>query len=254
MNDFPHAILDEVGHRPWPMPASSWILTQSWHDVLFAHWPVDTKDLRARVPAAFELDLFDTQAWLGILPFDMTNVAPRGLPALPWVSAFPEVNVRTYVRVGRKPGIYFFSLDAGNALAVGAARTMFHLPYFSASIEVAREGGRVRYSSRRTSERASPAEFDARYRPAGPPRTAAPGSLEYFLAERYCAYTVDSAGQPYRLEIHHPPWRLQPGEAEIRTNTMAEAAGIRLPSMAPRLHYAARQDTVAWPLVRVEGD
>ena len=97
-------------------------MTQTWHDLLFAHWPVDAAALRALVPASVELDLFDGTAWLGIVPFYMTNVAPRLVPALPWVSAFPGLNVRTYVIVGNKPGVFFFSLDAGNPLTVGAAR------------------------------------------------------------------------------------------------------------------------------------
>jgi hypothetical protein len=101
---FDHAILEVTGHRPWPMPGSAWVMTQTWHDLLFAHWPVDGTSLRAKIPSGFQLDLFDGQAWLGIVPFRMTNVAPRFVPALPWISAFPELNVRTYVRAGGKPG------------------------------------------------------------------------------------------------------------------------------------------------------
>src|SRR5688500_17865980 len=132
MSDFPSDIVEHTAHRPYPMPEVPWIMTQSWHDLLFAHWPVKAEALRELVPPGLELDLFDRQAWLGIIPFHMTNVAPRGVPALPWVSAFPELNVRTYVRVGDRPGIFFFSLDAGNPLAVTMARTLFKLPYFQA--------------------------------------------------------------------------------------------------------------------------
>src|SRR5688572_1083803 len=102
-NDFNHAILDETAHRPWPMPDSPWLMTQTWQDLLFAHWPVDYEVLRRQVPPEFEIDRFDGQAWLGIVPFRMTNVAPRLVPALPWVSAFPELNVRTYVRGAGRP-------------------------------------------------------------------------------------------------------------------------------------------------------
>src|SRR4051812_42045561 len=117
VHDFDTTILDVVGHRPWALPDRAWVMTQTWHDLLFAHWPVKSSDLRPKVPAAFELDLFDGHAWVGVVPFHMTNVAPRGVPSLPRVSEFPELNVRTYVRVGDRPGIYFFSLDAGSALA-----------------------------------------------------------------------------------------------------------------------------------------
>jgi hypothetical protein len=235
------------------MPAGPWIMTQSWHDLLFAHWPASADAVRGRVPPGLALDLFEGQAWVGIVPFHMTNVAPRGVPALPWVSAFPELNVRTYVRVGSKPGVYFFSLDAANPVAVGVARTMFNLPYYSAAIEVATEAGWVRYASRRAASAGVQAAFTASYRPTGPGYAAQPGSLDYFLTERYCLYTVNDGFELRRLEIHHPPWALQAAEATIEVNTMAEAAGIRLPSMAPRLHFAKRQDMVAWPPAAVAG-
>ena len=253
LSDFPSQITEEVAHRPWPMPAGPWIMTQSWHDLLFAHWPVGADALRKRVPPGLELDLFDKQAWVGVVPFHMTNVAPRGVPALPWVSAFPELNVRTYVRVGAKPGVYFFSLDAGSPVAVAVARTMFNLPYYSATMEVTSDAGGVRYLSRRAAAGGADADFTARYRPIGPVFAAQPGSLEYFLTERYCLYTLTDSFELRRLDIHHPPWPLQLAEATIEVNTMADAAGIKLPSMAPLLHFAKRQDVVAWPPAAVEG-
>ncbi len=250
-HDFNHGILRETAHRPWPIPQSAWVMTQTWHDLLFAHWPVSLEAVRAHVPASFPPDTFDDQAWLGIIPFYMTNVAPRFVPALPWVSSFPEMNVRTYVTVGGKPGVFFFSLDAGNPVAVGAARTLLRLPYFSASMEVETRDGYVHYTSRRLSADGGPAEFAGRYRPTGAVIPAEPGTLEYFLTERYCLYAVDHSNHPYRLEIHHPRWPLQPAEAEISTNTMSEAAGLRLPSVAPLLHFSKRQDMVAWPPERI---
>jgi uncharacterized protein YqjF (DUF2071 family) len=253
LSDFPSGITDEVAHRPWPMPDAPWIMTQSWHDLLFAHWPVGADALRARVPPGLELDLFDGQAWLGIVPFRMTNVAPRAVPALPWVSAFAELNVRTYVRVGSRPGVYFFSLDASNPVAVLVARTMFNLPYYTASTDVTNERETVRYASRREASGGVRADFTASYRAVGPVFTAQPGSLDYFLTERYCLYTVNDAFELRRLEIHHPPWPLQAAEATIEQNTMADAAGIRLPSMAPRLHFAKRQDMVAWAPAAIDG-
>lgn len=248
MSDFPHEILDKVSHRPWPMPDGPWIMTQSWHDLLFAHWPVAVDALRELVPPGLELDLFDQRAWLGVIPFHMTNVAPRGVPSLPWVSEFPELNVRTYVRVGDKPGIFFFSLDAGNPVAVMVARTLFNLPYFSAVIDVQHRDGYVHYDSRRPDPCA---QFTARYRPVGPVQEPRPGTLEHFLTERYCLYTIDPSFHLQRLEIHHLPWQLQPADADIQVNTMADAAGVRLPSMAPLLHFSRRQDMVAWPLTAV---
>jgi uncharacterized protein len=247
-NDFNYDILNEVAHRPWPMPDAPWIMRQTWHDLLFAHWPVDAALLRPRVPSGFEIDFHEGQAWLGVVPFRMSNVAPRALPALPWISAFPELNVRTYVRADGRPGVYFFSLDASNPLAVGVARTLAHLPYFTAEMTIEERAGWIHYASRRKSAGTPPAELVARYRPIGPPEPPADGTLEYFLTERYCLFTRDPSFHAYRLDIHHPPWPLQPAEAEIQANTMAGAAGIRLPSRAPLLHFARRQDMVAWNL------
>ena len=256
-NDFPPDITEELAHRPWPLPDGPWIMTQSWHDLLFAHWPVDADELRRRLPAGLELDVFDGQAWLGIVPFHMTNVAPRGVPAVPWVSAFAELNVRTYVRAGSKPGVFFFSLDAANPVAVRIARAMFNLPYYWATMDVDTDAGWVRYSSHRGSTDSAEAAFAGRYRPIGPVFAARAGSLDYFLTERYCLYTghstVNDALALSRLEIHHPPWALQAAEATIDVNTMADAAGIRLPPIAPRLHFAKRQDMVAWPPAEVDG-
>ena len=245
-NDFNYGILEVTDHRPWPMPASPWVMTQTWHDLLFAHWPIDVGRLRARIPAGLELDLFEGQAWLGVVPFRMTNVAPRGVPSLPGVSAFPEVNVRTYVRAGGRAGVFFFSLDAASSVAVWTARTLLHLPYYSASMQCETRDGWIHYSSRRTSAAASPADLVGRYRPTGDAREPANGTLEHFLTERYCLFTADHASQPHRLDIHHPPWPLQPAEAALTVNTMADAAGVRLPGVAPLLHFARRQDAVAW--------
>lgn len=218
-------------------------MTQSWHDLLFAHWPVPRNLLATLVPAAFELDLFDGDAWLGIVPFYMTNVTPRLLPALPWLSQFPELNVRTYVRAGGKPGVFFFSLDAGNPVAVWVATTLLRLPYRHASMTVERTADGVRYVSRRDDGDAS---FEATYRPTGPATTPLPGTLEYFLTERYCLYALDRHARPYRLEIHHPEWQLQRAEADIERNSMAQASGLTLPKASPLLHFARRQDAIAW--------
>jgi uncharacterized protein YqjF (DUF2071 family) len=175
----------------------------------------------------------------------MSNVAPRFVPALPWLSAFPEINVRTYVTVGGKPGVFFFSLDAARALAVAAARTFLRLPYYTAEMLV-RGGETITYASRRRSPRVPAAVFEAEYAPCGSASAPPPGSLEYFLTERYCLYAIGRGGRPYRLEIQHPPWLLQPARAAIRVNTMAAASGITLPDAPPLLHFSRRQDMVCW--------
>ena len=226
------------------MPAAPWVMTQTWHDLLFAHWPIEPQALRARVPAELGLDLHDGRAWLGVVPFRMTNVAPRGIRWLPFVSAFPELNVRTYVTCGSRPGVYFFSLDAGSAIAVVLARVLFGLPYFAAAMDVRAGPDGVRYASRR--RRGGRASFDARYQPVGEAAAPEPGTLDYFLTERYCLYTVSRSRRVRRVDIHHPRWQLQRAEGEVRADRLVAAAGLRLPAVPPLLRFSKRQDAVAW--------
>lgn len=219
-------------------------MTQTWNDLLFAHWPVEPSELRHHVPDAFPLDLFEGRAWVGVVPFWMTNVAPRGVPALPWVSEFPELNVRTYVQTGGKPGVFFFSLDAGSLAAVTAARTLLNLPYYAASMEVQPWGDGVSYKSSRSDD--SGARFEATYQPEGGVFTPIAGTLDCFLTERYCLYHVDHGGHPYRLDIHHPPWPLQHARSAIAANTMLDIHRLTPLESSPLLHFAKRQDMVAW--------
>ena len=192
------------------------------------------------------IDTFDGFAWLGIVPFRITELRVRGLPRLPGVSRFPEINVRTYVTLGGKPGVWFFSLDAGRRLAVAAARRLYLLPYFLADMQVARRADRIAYVSRRVHAGAAPAAFSGEYQPVGAAAAAEPGGLAWFLTERYCLYATDRSGGVHRAEIHHRPWTLQPAEADIRTNTMAAGLGLRLAG-APLLHFSTVQDVRVWP-------
>lgn len=233
-------------HRPYPPPTGPWVMHQRWHDLLFAHWPVPEETMRALVPRELPLDTYDGTAWLAVTPFRMSDVRPRYLPALPWLSAFPELNVRTYVTLGGKPGVYFFSLDAANPVAVTAARQFFSLPYYTATMSAADDGTTIHYRSRRTHAGAPGAELAARYRPTGAVFHSTPGSLEYWLTERYCLYTLNARRQPMRAEIHHAQWPLQPAEAEFEVNTMAAPLGLTLPPAASLLHFARRLDVVVW--------
>jgi uncharacterized protein YqjF (DUF2071 family) len=245
--------LAEVAHRPWPLPRQPWVMGQRWSDLLFIHRQAKLDAMRALVPPALTLDLYGGAAWVSVTPFYLSHLRPRGIPPLPWVSEFPELNVRTYVTYGGKPGVYFFSLDAGNALAVYAARLLYHLPYFRASMTTgeSRDGTR-HYRSRRTHRGAPAAELSARYRPAGPVTHSKPGSLDHWLTERYCLYALDTARRLYRAEIHHHPWPLQPAEAELERDTMAAAAGLALPAEPARLSFSRRLDVVVWAPERVD--
>jgi uncharacterized protein YqjF (DUF2071 family) len=249
--DFDQAIVEVRDHRPYPMPSRPWVMQQSWHDLLFAHWPVPVAGLRPRVPDGLPLDTFDGTAWIGIVPFRMTNVTARGLPPPPVLSAFPELNVRTYVVIDDKPGVFFFSLDAARLAAVVSARLFRGLTYQAAEMRVDTDGDRVRYRSRRRwGTRALVTEFAAEYAPNGPPSPPRAGTLEHWLTERYCLYTV-AGGRISRLDIHHSPWPLQPAEADVRVNTMA-AGVVELPDVRPLTHFARRVDMVGWWPVRLK--
>ena len=237
--------LEEQAHRPWPLPDGSWLQGQTWCDLLFAHWRVPEEQLRRVVPPSLPLHLHDDgRAWLGITPFVVKGLRLRGTPPLPWVSEFPELNVRTYVEVGGKPGIYFLSLDAARRAAVIAARRTYRLPYFHARMGADKVGARIDYESERIDSSGPPARFRGSYAPAGA-RTDDP--LARWLAERYCAYTTDEQGRALRIEIHHPPWPLQPADGRLDAQGMADQAGIELEG-EPLLHFSARQDTLIWSL------
>jgi uncharacterized protein YqjF (DUF2071 family) len=227
-------------------------MAMTWHDLLFAHWPVPAEALRRHIPERLELDLRDGQAWLGIVPFGMAGTRPRLFPPLPGVSNFPELNVRTYVTAEGKPGVWFFSLDAASRLAVRGARWSFHLNYYDAQMRLEQVAdGSIRYNSHRTHRGAPPADLVARYRPTGDPYRAAPSHFDSWLTDRYCLYSADRQGRVYRGEIHHPPWPLQPAEAHFESNTMTAPLGLTLPDIPPILHFARRIDVVGWLLERV---
>ncbi|HEY6465660.1 MAG TPA: DUF2071 domain-containing protein [Candidatus Acidoferrales bacterium] len=219
-------------------------MKQIWHDLLFAHWPVSVAAMQVLVPAQLTLDIFDGQCWVGVVPFRMSGIHRRGLPPVPGLSRFPELNVRTYVTYGGKAGVYFFSLDAANLVAVHAARTFYHLPYFHAAMSSQECEGTIHYASRR---RGIAAEFCGSYRPTSDVRLRDKGSIDRWLTERYCLYTMHR-GQVYRGDIHHQPWPLQDAKADFETNTVAAEAGIFLPDTAPLLHFARRLEVLIWPV------
>lgn len=247
------ALVSMPARRPWLPPSRPWIMRQTWYDLLFAHWPVPAQALRVQLPAGLELDRFDGEAWLGVVPFGIRGARPRYLPfSLPWLSAFPELNLRTYVVAEGKPGVWFFSLDAANPLAVAAARRWYHLPYYNARMRLRHAADWIDYASERTHRGAPSATFVARYRPVGDRFHTRPGSLESWLTDRYCLYAADRRGRLYRADIQHRPWTLHAAEAEFTTNTLAEPLGLRLAG-TPMLHFAPRLDMVAWLLERVGG-
>ena len=244
-------VLSRTEHRPYPLPEGSWALSMSWHDLLFMHWPVPEEWLRPLIPSALQLDTFDGSAWLGVVPFRMSGVRPRALPGVPPLSNFPETNLRTYVSAEGKPGVWFFSLDAHNPVAVRIARATFGLPYYDAKMFCHSSGDEVSYASVRTHKNAPPARFVGRYRPTGEVFESNPGSLENFLTERYCLYSANGWGVVRRGDIHHHMWPLQRAEVETAALEMTGQICLDLPDTEPQLHYARRLDVLAWQPRRI---
>lgn len=220
-------------------------MAQRWHNLLFAHWRCDPGELRRLIPAQLEIDTCDGAAWVGVIPFRMSGVRIRGVPPIPTAHAFAELNVRTYVTLDGRPGVWFFSLDCESSLAVIGARLGVALPYFRASMEVGKVDEYIHFHSRRWPAAGPPAIFTGRYQALDPAAQSAPGSLEHFLTERYCLYA--SRGRAlWRCDNHHAPWQLQTAVADIKTNSMIEGAGVTQTSGEPLLHFAAFQDVRFW--------
>jgi uncharacterized protein len=246
------SILEKTSHRPWPLPPGRWSLSQRWNDLLFAHWPIRISEIEPLLPEGLEIDVFQGSAWLGVVPFWMDNIRLRGFPAIPGARETPELNLRTYVRDPRTgaAGVYFLSLDVANLLGVLVGRSFFHLPYYWAQMNVKPRGDReFSFYSRRLLS-GKPVQFAARYRGLGPTHKLVqtrPGTIEYFLTERYCLFTRDALGRLLRADIHHTPWLLEEAEAEISQNDLPGHLGLRLPDTRPLLHYSRHLAVYVWP-------
>lgn len=239
-------------HRPRPLPVGRWVVSQRWNDLLFAHWPLAPSQLAPLLPEWLEVETFQSKAWLGAVPFWLDRVKIRNVPSVPGVRSFPDLNLLTYVRdrFTGTPGVYCFSLDASNLLAVGVARSLYHLPYHWAEMRLEQRSDRefAIYSRRRMAHRE--VIFKARYRGLGPTHRTAEirgGSFEYFITERSCLFNSNRAGQPIRASLHYIPWPLEEAEAEIERNDLPASIGIELRNPEPVLHYSRRMAVYIWP-------
>lgn len=235
-----------VTDRTWDLPKQPWIMRMTWSELLFAHWAIEPSIVAALLPKGLELDTRDGRAWVGVVPFLMSDVAPRCCPAIPKLSRFLELNVRTYVTRAGKPGVWFFSLDAENPIAVRVARATFNLPYMDASMSLHKDDtGRIDYRSRRTHRGQPPCEFDASYSPVGDCFYAQPGSLEHWLTARYCLYSADRNGRVFRGEIDHDPWELSQANWSVSKNSMGSPWQFNFDGQ-PHLLFARSIAVRAW--------
>jgi uncharacterized protein len=223
---------------------------QYWGKLLFMHWAIDAELLRPLIPSQLSIDTFDGRAWIGVVPFTMWGIRASFLPPVPGTSAFHELNVRTYVHFNGVPGVWFFSLDAVNRLAVWGARRFYYLPYFNAEMSLAQEGKTINYSSKRIDQRGSPAGLRATWNIGESLLRSAPESLEFFLTERYCLYSFHR-DRLFRSRIFHPPWPLRSATLDSYQSTMIESLGIPQPEGEPLLHYAESIAVDIWPLKNV---
>ncbi len=261
----PHPFRSELGRattldhfNPNERPRQWAVMRQKWRDLLFVHWPLPPEALRPFIAPQLELDLFDGTAYVGLVPFTMTGVRPVGFPAVRGLSSFHETNVRTYVRLAnRDPGVWFFSLDAANSIAVRLARSLFHLPYHRAGMFLEREQARqaidpvpILYAGVRRWPGPLPASYAIRATPRGTPHPAQPGTLEHFLVERYVLYTLSKA-RLYRCRVHHAPYPLQSANILSIDETLLAAAGLDRPAMRPLAHFASGVDVEVFQLQAV---
>lgn len=259
-----------VRNRPNGIP----LMHQWWGKLLFMHWPIDPEILRPLIPSQLSIDTFAGQAWIGVVPFTMWGIRASFMPPIPGTSAFHELNVRTYVHYNGVPGVWFFSLDAANSLAVWGARAFYHLPYFNATMNLKQKENAIDYASTRGDVRtyaqffasnaeAFPADFDslqfqnlpqakleASWKVGEPLPQSQPGSIEFFLTERYCLYSYHRR-RLCRSRIFHEPWPLRAAFVDSFQSTMIESLGITQPKGEPLLHYAESIAVDIWPLQRV---
>ncbi len=240
--------LDRIS--PTRRPRERVVMYQRWRSLLFLHWEVPAALLAGLLPPGLTLDTYEGRAFVGLVPFTMRGVRPAWLPPFPPLSNFHETNVRTYVhREGRDPGVWFFSLDAANSIAVRLARAWFKLPYHFARMELTRSQEWVAYRSERLWPAPVPARCAVRCRPEGEASASTPGTLQHFLVERYFLYTVHG-GAVWRGQVHHPAYQVRGAEVEGLDESLLAAAGIERPAVAPLAHFSDGVDVEVFPLMR----
>lgn len=233
-------ILNNIAHRPWPLPAGQWQYYQEWNNALFLHWSVPVEMLKPLIPDSLHLDLHDGKAWVSVVAFKMEKIRPKGLPTIPFVSDFYEVNVRTYVTKDRKPGVYFLNIEAQKTISAFIARKLSGLPYEKSSILTSSVGDTISFKS---SNKLKGFKLEADYQVKE--NIAGKSILDYWLTERYCLY-LEEKSSLYRYEIHHDEWEINSVNIK-RLDIDYGIAGLAIKSTKPALiHYSKGVQVLAW--------
>jgi uncharacterized protein YqjF (DUF2071 family) len=239
-------ILNEISHRPYPLPSKKWIMRQTWSNLLFLHWPISPDTLRPYIPSHLQIDTFDGYAWLGVVAFSVAGIYPRGLSSLSLTPNFPEINVRTYVTCDGKPGIYFLSLDVDDWASYTIAKRWYHLPYSFARIRFQKEEQTFHFESIRKWTANSPIKFKGEFIPLPEVYYAQKRMLDHWFIERYCLFSSDKRGNIYCGDIHHCPWPLQKVMTNIKENTLFSPFHFDLTKIKPISHFSRGVDTLFW--------
>jgi uncharacterized protein len=233
-------------------PSGAFVMHQRWAQLLFLHWSFEVAEIQASLPPGLLVDSYQGRAWLGLIPFMMQRVRPRYCPPVPGLSDFLELNVRTYVTDAQgRPGVWFYSLDANQALAVRLAQTFFHLPYHFATMQSKRsaDSGQIEYTCLRLN---SHQESRIVYRPTRStiPRMAAPETLPFFLVERYRLFAYQAeTGRLFTGQVHHAPYELEPAEVSEWDDHLCQSAGFSCQGRAPEhVCFAESVEVTIWPL------
>ncbi|MBW8348799.1 DUF2071 domain-containing protein [Bacillus sp. IITD106] len=242
-------VLQKTEHRPYPLPSKYWIMRQKWRDVLFMHLPIKPEKLQPYIPSAIEIDTFDGYAWLGVVVFKIDGIYPRGFPPVSIRPAFPEINLRTYVRCNDKPGIYFLSLDVDDWTSYTLAKRWLHVPYHPAKISIQKKKQSYQFESIRN--RNNQIICKGSYTPLSGIYYPENMTLDHWLTERYCFFSNDIKSNIYCLDIHHTPWPLQKAVSDIYTNKLFSPFHFDLTDGTPIFHYSKGVDALVWNIKKL---
>ncbi|SDN76762.1 YqjF family protein [Alkalicoccus daliensis] len=228
----------------------NWLAKQNWNDLLFIHYPIAIEDLRTHIPEELEIDTFEGQAWIGIVPFLGTENQARKFGRIFSADDFLELNVRTYVTYKGEKAVYFFTMDADSSLVVRTARSVVGLPYYHADMKIEEKDGTIKYESKRTHDGKAKASFSCSYAPVSKPSKSKPDTLTHWLTERYALLKAKN-GKVTKGPIHHEPWELREAELTIHKNELLDFINPEISKTEPLVHYSKAKEVLFYPFEKL---